>query len=93
MVAQEGPDTNPQWAPDGLQLAFQTAMGKASYFYQNRVIATIAFGSTTVRSMTDAFDENPNLIRWTDRGIQFSSNRLSVKRYDEVRSIRSRAST
>ncbi len=74
VVAQEGPDTNPQWSPDGSQLAFETAMAKPSYFFQNSVIATIAFGSTTARSVTDGFDENPNLIRWTDAGIQFSSS-------------------
>jgi dipeptidyl aminopeptidase/acylaminoacyl peptidase len=73
VVAQEGPDTNPQWAPDGSQLAFETAMGKPSYYFQNSVIATIALGSTAVRSVTDAFDENPSLIRWTDRGIHFAS--------------------
>ncbi len=39
MVAQEGPDSNPQWSPDGSQLAFVTAMGKPSYFFQNSVIA------------------------------------------------------
>jgi dipeptidyl aminopeptidase/acylaminoacyl peptidase len=74
VVAQEGPDTNPQWSPDGSQLAFETAMAKPSFYFQNSVIATIAFGSTTARSVTDTFDENPNLIRWTDAGIQFSSS-------------------
>ncbi len=74
VVAQEGPDTNPQWSPDGSQIAFETAMAKPSFYFQNSVIATIAFGSTTVRSLTEAFDENPNLVRWTTAGIQFSSS-------------------
>lgn len=74
VVAQEGPDTNPQWAPDGSQLAFETAMAKPSFYFQNGAIATIAFGSTTVQSVTDAFDENPSLIRWTNAGIQFSAS-------------------
>ncbi len=74
VVAQEGPDTNPQWSPDGSQLAFETAMARPSYFFQNSVIATIAVGSTTARSVTDGFDENPSLIRWTEAGIQFSSS-------------------
>jgi dipeptidyl aminopeptidase/acylaminoacyl peptidase len=74
VVAQEGPDSNPQWSPDGSQIAFETAMGRPSFYFQNSAIATIAFGSTAVRSVTDAFDENPNLVRWTDAGIQFSSS-------------------
>lgn len=74
VVAQEGPDTNPHWSPDGTQLAFETAMAKPFYYFQNSVIAAVSFGSTTVRSLTDAFDENPNLIGWNKGGIQFSAS-------------------
>jgi dipeptidyl aminopeptidase/acylaminoacyl peptidase len=74
VVAQEGPDTNPHWSPDGTQLAFETAMAKPFYYFQNSAIATISFGSTTVRSLTEAFDENPNLIGWSKAGIQFSAS-------------------
>jgi dipeptidyl aminopeptidase/acylaminoacyl peptidase len=74
VVAQDGPDSNPHWSPDGTQLAFVTAMGKPFYFYQNSVIATIAMGSTTPHSLTDAFDEDPNLIDWSKAGIHFSAS-------------------
>ena len=74
VVAQEGPDSNPHWSPDGSQIAFVTAMGKPTYFYTNIVIATISMGSTMPRVLTDAFDEDPNLIAWTKAGIQFSSS-------------------
>ena len=74
VVAQEGPDSNPHWSPDGTQIAFVTAMGKPTYFYTNSVIATIAIGSTTPRAITDAFDEVPNLIEWTRAGIHFSAS-------------------
>ena len=74
VVAQEGPDSNPHWSPDGTQLAFVTAMSKPNFFYANSVIATIAMGSTTPRSLTDAFDEDPNLIAWTKAGIHFSAS-------------------
>lgn len=74
VVAQEGPDSNPHWSPDGTQIAFVTAMAKPTYFYTNSVIATIAIGSTMPRSLTDTFDEDPNLIAWTKAGIQFSSS-------------------
>lgn len=74
VVALEGPDTNPRWSPDGTQLAFVSAMGKPNYFYANSVIALIAPGSANPRSLTDAFDEDPNLIRWTKAGIHFASS-------------------
>ncbi|MFM8533290.1 MAG: prolyl oligopeptidase family serine peptidase [Acidimicrobiia bacterium] len=74
VVALEGPDTNPHWAPDGSRLAFVTAMGKPFFFYQNSVIATIAIGSTEPQSLTDAFDEDPNLIAWTRAGIHFAAS-------------------
>ena len=73
-MAQEGPDSNPRWSPDGSQLAFVTSMGKPNYFYANSVIATIAPGSAAVRSLTDAFDEDPNLVAWTRAGIHFSAS-------------------
>ena len=74
VVGQEGPDTNPQWAPDGSQIAFETAMAKPFFYFQNSVIAAISFGSTMPRVLTDAFDENPNLIAWTKNGIEFSAS-------------------
>ncbi|MBY0497654.1 MAG: S9 family peptidase [Cyanobacteria bacterium] len=74
LVAQEGPDSSPHWSPDGSQLAFTTAMAKPNYFYANSVIAAITPGSASVRTLTDAFDEDPNLIAWTKAGIQFSAS-------------------
>ena len=74
VVAQEGPDSNPHWSPDGTALAFATAMAKPNYFYANSVIATISMGSTTPRVLTEAFDEDPNVIAWTKTGIQFASS-------------------
>src|SRR5688572_6969834 len=72
-VAQEGPDSNPRWSPDGTQLAFVTAMAKAYFFFENSVIATVAPGVPTVKPVTLAFDEDPSLIDWTAAGIVFSS--------------------
>jgi dipeptidyl aminopeptidase/acylaminoacyl peptidase len=74
VVAQEGPDSNPRWSPDGTQLAFETAMGKPFFYYQNSVIATISMGSTTAVPLTESFDENPNLIAWTPAGIHFAAS-------------------
>ncbi len=74
VVAQEGPDSNPRWSPDGSQVAFVSSMGKPNFYYANSVIATIAPGSASVRSLTGSFDEDPNLIAWTKAGIHFSAS-------------------
>ncbi|OFW47247.1 MAG: hypothetical protein A3J29_18770 [Acidobacteria bacterium RIFCSPLOWO2_12_FULL_67_14b] len=74
VVAQEGPDTNPQWSPDGRRIAFVSAMAKPFFYFQNSTIATVTPGSTTVQSLTGEFDENPNLIAWTRGGIAFSAS-------------------
>ena len=74
VVAQEGPDSNPRWSPDGSQIAFVSSMAKPFYFFQNSVIAIVQPGSSSLRSLTDAFDEDPNLIGWTKAGIHFSAS-------------------
>ena len=73
-VAQEGPDSNPRWSPDGTQLAFVTSMAKPFFFFENSVIATVAPGVASVKPLTPAFDEDPNLVDWTPAGIAFSSS-------------------
>ena len=74
IVAQEGPDSNPHWSPDGTQIAFITAMAKPNFFYANSVIATIMPGSAKVQPVSEAFDEDPNLIAWTKAGIHFAAS-------------------
>jgi dipeptidyl aminopeptidase/acylaminoacyl peptidase len=73
-VAQDGPDTNPRWSPDGTQLAFVTSMARPFFFYENSLIATVTPGVPTVKPLTQAFDEDPNLVDWTAAGIMFSSS-------------------
>ena len=74
VVGQEGPDSNPRWSPDGRQLAFTSAMSKPFYYYLNSVIAIVDAGSLAVRSVSDAFDENPQLLAWTKHGIFFAAS-------------------
>ncbi len=69
IVTQAGPDSNPQWSPDGAQIAFQSAMSKPFYFYQNGEIAVVTPGKNDIRSLTEAFDESPGLVAWTRAGI------------------------
>ena len=73
-VAQEGPDSNPHWSPDGTELAFVTSMAKPFFYFENSVIATVSPGVPAVKPLTSAFDENPNLIDWTPAGIAFASS-------------------
>lgn len=74
LVTTSGPDANPRWSPDGTRVAFSSAMGKPFYFYLNSVIATIPAEGGRVDSLTDAFDEDANLIAWTDAGLFFSAS-------------------
>jgi dipeptidyl aminopeptidase/acylaminoacyl peptidase len=74
VVAQDGPDSNPRWSPDGSQLAFVTSMGKPFFFFQNSVIALITPGAANPRSISDTFDEDPNLVAWTKAGIHFAAS-------------------
>jgi dipeptidyl aminopeptidase/acylaminoacyl peptidase len=74
VVAQDGPDSNPRWAPDGRRIAFVSSMAKPFYFYQNNAIATVSVGATSVQSLSGGFDENPNLVAWTTAGIAFSAS-------------------
>ena len=72
LVSQPGPDTNPRWSPDGKEIVFSSAMGQTMYFASNSRLAIIPASGGTARSLTDAFDENPNLVDWKSDGIYFT---------------------
>src|SRR5439155_4576852 len=74
LVTQAGPDSHPMWSPDGSTIAFETAMASPSYYYTNRVIATVpaAGGAPTV--LTAAFDEDPSIADWNRAGLFFSAS-------------------
>ena len=74
LVTQDGPDSNPEWSPDGKRIAFGTAMANPSYFYTNSVIAIIAASGGPIDVLTKAFDESPDLIEWKADGIYFSAS-------------------
>ena len=71
ILAQPGPDTGPQWSPDGKQIAFRSAMGKPDFFHRNSRIAVVPADGGNPRSVTDAFDESPLMIDWKPDGIYF----------------------
>jgi dipeptidyl aminopeptidase/acylaminoacyl peptidase len=68
-----GPNSNPKWSPDGKQIAYVTANGQQFYFFANRYIAAIPAEGGTARVLTSDFDEDPNLIDWSNDGIYFTA--------------------
>ena len=72
IVAQAGPDNNPQWSPDGKLLVFSSAMGRADSFAANSRLAVVPADGGTPRSLTDGFDENPGFVAWNADGLYFS---------------------
>ena len=69
LVSQPGPDSNPRWSPDGKQIVFSTAMGNTVYFASNIRLAVVSADGGTPRSITENFDENPNVVDWRSDGI------------------------
>jgi dipeptidyl aminopeptidase/acylaminoacyl peptidase len=61
-----------------LRIAFMSAMRKPFNYYQNSVIAIVEPATMTIRSMSEAFDENPQLVGWTSQGIFFSASQRTA---------------
>ena len=80
VIALEGPDSNPQFSPDGSELAFQTSLAQPYFFYANDQIARVRVADVLAKPATkpadiddlsSAFDEDVNLIDWARDGIYF----------------------
>ncbi len=72
IVDAPGPDGNPKWSPDGTKIAYETSLGNPRFFYTNSAVAVVGAdgGATTV--VTKGYDELPNLLDWSAKGILFS---------------------
>lgn len=82
LVTAEGPDNGPVWSPDGTRIAFSSSMSRPDFYYANGRIAVVPASGGTVKSISDAFDEDPNLIDWSPAGILFSGlERASSRLY------------
>ena len=73
IVDTPGPDRDPQWSPDGSQIAYVTSNGSKYFFYTDARIAVVPSAGGAPRVLTAAFDEDANLLRWAPDGIYFSA--------------------
>jgi dipeptidyl aminopeptidase/acylaminoacyl peptidase len=74
IVDLAGPDRTPSFSPDGKSIVFASAMGNAkAYSHTNARLAIVSADGGQPKSITDSFDEQPNLIEWTPAGIYFSA--------------------
>ena len=71
IVDQPGPDSGPRWSPDGGSIVFRSAMGNPRFFHANGRLAVVPAEGGHSRSITDGFDEQPNLIGWKPDGVYF----------------------
>ena len=68
-----GPNNRPKWSPDGKEIAFVTANGQPFFFFANRYIATVPAEGGKPKVLTEAFDEDANLVDWGPDGIYFTA--------------------
>ena len=73
IVSQPGFDSNPIFSPDGSQIVFSSSMGNDKSFASNSRLAVVPVAGGVPKSLSDSFDENPNIINWTPQGIYFWS--------------------
>lgn len=78
LVETKGPDRNPVWSPDGSEIAFSTSNGQEFFMYANTRIAAIPVDGGKPRILTQAFDEDPNLIAWSAEGIYFRAQQKTA---------------
>jgi len=78
LVSEPGPDSNPRWSPDGKQIVFSSAMGNTAYFASNSRLAVVPATGGTPRSITDSFDESPNLLEWRADGVYFTAQQKTA---------------
>ena len=72
IVDTPGPDSDPQWSPDGKQIAYVTSNGEKYFFYANQRIAVVDADGGKPKVVSEAFDEDPDLLKWAPEGIYFS---------------------
>jgi dipeptidyl aminopeptidase/acylaminoacyl peptidase len=72
LVTTPGPNTNPQFSPDGSEVAFVTADGAQYFFYANQKLAVVPVAGGKPRVVSGSFDEDARLLDWSEKGIYFA---------------------
>ncbi|MDQ3011750.1 MAG: S9 family peptidase [Acidobacteriota bacterium] len=78
LVNQPGPDSNPNFSPDGKWIVFSSAMGNPKFFHANSRLAIVSVDGGAPRSITDAFDEQPQFVEWNADGIYFGGSQKTA---------------
>lgn len=78
VVSQPGPDGNPIWSPDGRSILFESSLGNKDYYLGISRLAVVPAEGGPVRSLSDAFDEDPHAVRWDGNGIYFTALRKTA---------------
>jgi dipeptidyl aminopeptidase/acylaminoacyl peptidase len=73
LVTQAGPDMKPLWSPDGKRIVCSSQMGRRRFYAANAKLAVVPATGGAPRSLSDAFDEDAELLAWNDAGIFFSA--------------------
>src|ERR1051326_3150158 len=78
LLNEQGPDRNPQWSPDGKQIAFESALGKPDFYTPDSHIAIVPAEGGHAINLTSAFDERPSLVAWAPDGIYFTAEQKTA---------------
>jgi dipeptidyl aminopeptidase/acylaminoacyl peptidase len=70
LVSQPGSDGDPFWSPDGAWVLFSAGMQDTAG-YRNTALARVPVEGGAIDVLTPDFDENPDPVAWTTRGIWF----------------------
>src|SRR6202020_3101574 len=73
LVTTPGPNSDPHFSPDGMQVAFVTADGAQYFFYANQKIAVVPVTGGTPKVVSGSFDEDARLLDWSEKGIYFAA--------------------
>ncbi len=75
LVTGPGPDSGPEWSPDGGWILFsEFDKDLGSLYYLNGEFARIPAAGGEIEILTGSFDEDPFGATWTDAGIRFMAN-------------------
>jgi len=73
IISLPGPDGSPLWSPDGRSILFSTVADRPDFFARISRLAVIPAEGGAVKSLTDAFDEDADVVAWKPEGIYFSA--------------------